>query len=107
MRLMTWRAISISPYSVVVVRVEVPQHVVRAVRLQPGAGTRPLFDSNSVSEGSVPLISSKSRVCLPKDDDPVGLSLSRSVEPPKWTVLIGRTGFDTMYSIPDPTLIFT
>jgi hypothetical protein len=30
--------------------------------------------------------------------------MSRSVQLSKWTVLIGRTGFDTMYSIPDPTL---
>ena len=29
---------------------------------------------------------------------------SRSVGFPKWTVLIGRTGFDTIPWIPDPTL---
>jgi hypothetical protein len=57
-----------------------------------------------VSEGLVALISSKPRVDLLKDCDPVELSGSSLVGVPKWTVLIGRTGFDTMYSIPDPTL---
>jgi len=47
---------------------------------------------------------SKSRVYSLKDRDPVGLSASRSVGLSKWTVLIGRTGFDTISSIPDPTL---
>ena len=59
---------------------------------------------NSVSEGLVPLISSNSRVYLPKDCDPVGLSVSRSVGFSKWAVVIGRTGFGTISSIPDPTL---
>jgi len=40
---------------------------------------------NLVSEGLVPLISSKSRVCLLKDHGPVGLSMSRSVELSNWT----------------------
>ena len=53
------------------------------------------------------MISSKSRVYSLKDCDPFGLSVSRSVGFPKMTVLIGRTGFDTMYSIPDPTLSFS
>ena len=35
---------------------------------------------------------------------PVGLSVSQWVEFSKWTVLIGRTGFDTILSVPDPTL---
>jgi len=30
--------------------------------------------------------------------------MGRSVELSKWTVLIGRTGFDTVHPIPDPTL---
>ena len=38
------------------------------------------------------------------DRDPVGLSAGRSVGFWKWTVLIGRKGFNTRYSIPDPTL---
>jgi len=59
---------------------------------------------NSVSEGHVLFISSRSRVYCLKDGDPVGLSASRSVGFPKWTVLIGGTGFDTIHSIPDPTL---
>jgi hypothetical protein len=46
-------------------------------------------------------------VYLLKDLDPVGLSLSRLAELPKWTVVIGRTGFDTIPSIPDPTLSLT
>ena len=41
---------------------------------------------------------------LLKDRDPVGLSASRSVGFSNRVVLIGRTGFDTTYSIPDPTL---
>ena len=54
--------------------------------------------------GVVTLIFSKSGVYLLKDRDTVGLSASRSVGFPKWTVLIGRTGFDTIPSMPDPTL---
>jgi len=50
------------------------------------------------------VISSKSRDYLLKDYDPIGLSTRRSVDISKWTVLIGRTGFYTMYTIPDPTL---
>ena len=50
------------------------------------------------------LIYSKSRVYLLKDGDPVGLSASRSAGFPNWTVLIGRTGFDDISSLPDPTL---
>ena len=50
------------------------------------------------------LISSKSRVYLLMNRDPVGQSASRSVGFYKWTVLIGRTGFDAISSIPDPTL---
>ena len=38
-----------------------------------------LFSLNSVSEGHVLFISSKSRVYLPKDGDLVGLSARRSV----------------------------
>ena len=38
------------------------------------------------------------------DRDPVRQSASRSVGFSKWTVLIGRTGFDAISSIPDPTL---
>jgi hypothetical protein len=49
------------------------------------------------------LISSESMVYLLKDRDQVGQSASRSVGFSKWTVLIGRTGFDTISSIPDPT----
>ena len=41
----------------------------------------------------VTFISSKPRVYLLKDGDPVGQSASRSVEFSKWTLLIGRTGF--------------
>jgi len=58
----------------------------------------------SVSALHVTLISSKSMVYLLKDHDPVGLSANRSVGFPKCTVLIGRTGFDTIPSVPDPTL---
>ena len=50
------------------------------------------------------LRSSKSRVYLLKDRDQVGLPACRSVRFPKWTDLIGQTGSDTIYSIPDPTL---
>ena len=56
---------------------------------------RRCWQVNSVSEGHVPLISSVSMVCLLKDGDPVGLSVSRSVGFSERTVLIGRTGFDT------------
>jgi len=59
---------------------------------------------NSVSEGPVRLISLKSRVYLIKDRNPVGPSASRSVVFWKWTALIGRTVFDTIPSIPNPTL---
>ena len=52
----------------------------------------------------VPLISSKSRVYLLQDREPVVLSASRSVGFSKWTVLIGRMGFNIIPSIPDPTL---
>jgi hypothetical protein len=61
---------------------------------------------NSVSGRPVALISSKSRVYSLKDCNPAGPSASRSVGFTKWIVLIGRTGFDTMPSIPDPTLSF-
>ena len=64
----------------------------------------PCSTLNSVSEGPVPPISSKSRVFLLKDCDPVGLSASRSVGFSIWTVLIGRTVFNTMLTVPDPTL---
>ena len=50
------------------------------------------------------LIFSKYRVYVLKDRDQVGQSASRSVEFYKWTVLIGRRGFGTISSIPDPTL---
>ena len=36
-----------------------------------------------------------------------GLSASRPVGFSKWTVMIGRTGLDTMSSIPEPTLSLT
>jgi len=49
-------------------------------------------------------MSSNPRVYLLKDGYPVGQSASRSVGFSKWTVLIGRTGFGTIPSIPDPTL---
>jgi len=62
---------------------------------------------NSVSAFLGTLISSKSRVYSLKDRDQVGQSASRSVGFSKWTVLIGRTGFDTIPSIPDPTLSLT
>jgi len=53
------------------------------------------------------LISSRSVVYLLRDRDPVGLSASRSAGFSKWTVLIGRTGFVTISSLPDPTLSLT
>jgi len=59
---------------------------------------------NSVSALHVTLISSKSRVYLLKNRDPVGLLASRPVGFSKWAALIGRTGYDTTSSIPDPTL---
>ena len=48
-------------------------------------------------------VSSKSRVYLLKDGDPVGCSARRSVGLSKRTVHIGRTGFNTISSLPDPT----
>jgi hypothetical protein len=57
-----------------------------------------------VSSSPLTLISSKPRVYLLKDGDPVGLSAGRSVFFSEWTVLIGRTGFETVFPIPDPTL---
>ena len=59
---------------------------------------------NSVSAFTGTLISTKPRVYLLKDRDPVGQSASRSVGFSKYKVLIGRTTSDTIYSIPDPTL---
>ena len=59
---------------------------------------------NSVSALPVTLISSKPMVYLLKDHDPVGLSATRSVGFSKWAVLIGRTGLDTISSIPNSTL---
>jgi len=64
----------------------------------------PTMRLNSVSASRVTLISSKSRVYLLRDRDQVGLPAGRSVRFPKWTDLIGRAGFDTKNSIPDPTL---
>ena len=59
----------------------------------------------SVGVGSqVTLISSKSRVYLLKDRDPVGLSDTWSAGVLFRTFLIGRTGFDTIPSIPNQTL---
>ena len=52
------------------------------------------------------LISSKSRVYLLRDRDPVGLSEIRSAGISIWTVLIGRTDFDTTTSIPKPDTEF-
>jgi hypothetical protein len=46
-------------------------------------------------------------VNLLKDRHPVGLLASRWVGFSIWTVLMGRTGFNTMLSVPDPTLILT
>jgi len=60
--------------------------------------------SNSVLACPVRFISSKSRVHLSKDRDQVGLSAGRLVGFMKCTVLIGRAGFDTMPSIPNPTV---
>ena len=59
---------------------------------------------NSVSAFPGTLISSESRAYLLKDHHPVGQSASLSVVFSKWTVLIGRTGSDTMFSIPNLTL---
>jgi len=47
---------------------------------------------------------SKSRDYLLKNRDPDGVSACRSAGFPTWTVLIGRTGFHTIFSIADPTL---
>ena len=58
----------------------------------------------SMSALLVTLRSSKPMVYLQGDRNPVGLSANRPVGCLEWTVLIGRTGFDNMYSIPDPTL---
>jgi len=55
----------------------------------------------------VSLMSSKPRVYLLQDGEPVELSASLSVGCSKWAVLIGRTDFDTTTSIPDPTLSST
>jgi len=80
----------------------------RGAKLPRGRGFgTPSARLNSVSALPVTLISLKSRVYLLKDRDLVGLSVSRSVEFSKWAVLIGRTGFDTIPSIPDPTLSLT
>jgi len=54
----------------------------------------------------VALISLKPRVYILKNHDPVGLSPIRSAGILLWSVLIGRTEFDTITSIPDPTLNF-
>ena len=62
---------------------------------------------NTVSGDPGDSISSKTRVYLLKDRDPVGLPSSGSVGISKWAVLIGRTGFDTIHSIPDQTLSLT
>ena len=62
------------------------------------------IDLNSLSAFLETLISSKPRVYLLNDRDQVGQSANRTVGFSKWTVLIGRTGFDTISSIPDPTL---
>ena len=59
---------------------------------------------NTVSEGHVLFISSRSRVYRLKNHVPVGLWASRSVRFSKWRVLIRRTGFGTVSSISDPTL---
>jgi len=50
-------------------------------------------------------ISSKSRVYLLKDRNPVGFPeiQSSSAGFPRWTVLIGRTDFTTITSIPNLT----
>ena len=71
------------------------------VRVHSGSGRKPGASSlNSVSEGHVLFISSRSRVYR----DPVGQSASRSVGFSKSTVVIGRTGLVTISSLPDPTL---
>jgi len=57
-----------------------------------------MFSLNSLSE---------SRVYLLVNLNPVGPSASLSVGFLKWTVLIGRTGFDTIYSTPSPTVSLT
>ena len=62
--------------------------------------------SVGVTRTRLPLISSKSRVCLLEDRDPVGRSASRSAGLSQRTVLIGRTSFDSRASIPDPALKF-
>jgi hypothetical protein len=59
---------------------------------------------NSVSAFSGTLFPSNSMVYLLKYRDQVGQSASRSVGLSQSTVLIGRTRFGTMSSIPDPTL---
>ena len=56
------------------------------------------IDLSSVSAFLGTLRSSKSRVYLLKDHEPVGLPASRSVGLSKWTDLIGQTGFDTTTS---------
>jgi hypothetical protein len=58
---------------------------------------------DSVLGRLVALISSKSRVYLLENRHPDRRPVSRSVGLTKRTVLIGRTGSDTMTSIPDPT----
>jgi len=69
--------------------------------LQVPLNTSKMLMLNSVSD---PLISLTSRVCLLKDRNPVGPWASRSVGSWKQTVLIGLAGFDTIPSIPNPTL---
>ena len=64
----------------------------------------PTMSLNSVSGRLVALNPSKSRVYLLRDRDPVGRSEIRTAWISIWTVLIGRTDFDTTTSIPDPTL---
>jgi len=59
---------------------------------------------HSVSVRLVSLDFSKYRVYLLKDRDQAGLPTGRSVGTPTRRVLIGRTGFDTISSIPDLTL---
>jgi hypothetical protein len=133
--LMTWRAVCTRHYSEVFARGHLTVHLHRQLRRQRrGGGAHGGASSylvlyailiytlfrlssspevltwwavNSVLGGYVTLISSKPKVCLLKDGDPVGLSASRSVGFQKCTVLIGRTGFDTIPSMPDPTLSFS
>jgi len=62
-----------------------------------------LENLSSVSARPVTLGSSESGIYLPKDRDQVGQSARRSVGFSDWTVLIGRTGFDTISWLPDPT----